>query len=417
MSAWSERIANHGVWNTLTDLAAVIESAASRLDLDADTLAGIERVRAVQELMSQRLSSIDPALLTVPVLDGIFNATGNATGELRAFVTDGVLAHVLNANANIDTALTSLSGVPTLTSGNEVKALGRAAADYRRSTEAALGEVQKVARTITDALQRSNERVEVIATDVTRIKERAETQASDFQAQFSAAQDARSVEHAGNQTSRQERFNAVLIENQEKAVKKLEELSALQVATKATLDQSLSELQASHATRATALLAEMETQKLAIEKLVGVIGNLGVTSGYQKVALAARSEKQLWQSITVVAFLGFIAFAWDAFLPVTGDSFSWPSFAGRALLTVAVGLFAAYAAKQGDKAAQLEAYNRAMALDLEAFGPFISPLPDAKQEEFREKMADRSFVTQRHIGDGQGERSPTGVVDLIRDRI
>ncbi|MEO6331346.1 MAG: hypothetical protein ABIP09_02125, partial [Gemmatimonadaceae bacterium] len=171
-----------------------------------------------------------------------------------------------------------------------------------------------------------------------------------------------------------------------------------------------------HAAKGTAILADMEKQKVAVEKLVGVIGTLGVTSGYQKAAISARNSKWLWQAATVLAFIGFIWFAWQAFLPVMGETFSWPSFAGRALLTVAVGLFAAYCAKQGDKAAQLETHNRGLALELEAFGPFVAPLSPESQEQFRLKIGDRTFGAQQHVAGAQGEHSPTGVVDLLRDR-
>lgn len=44
----------------------------------------------------------------------------------------------------------------------------------------------------------------------------------------------------------------------------------------------MSELQADYATRADVILQEIETHKKSVEKLVGVIGNLGVTSGLPK---------------------------------------------------------------------------------------------------------------------------------------
>lgn len=87
---------------------------------------------------------------------------------------------------------------------------------------------------------------------------------------------------------------------------------------------------------------------------------------------------------------------------------------GRALLTTAIGFAAAYAARQGDKAAQTETFNRGMALELAALGPFLEPLGEEKRSEFRLKVGDRTFG-QAH-GTADGPSSHTNLLAAANDK-
>jgi hypothetical protein len=57
--------------------------------------------------------------------------------------------------------------------------------------------------------------------------------------------------------------------------------------------------------------------------------------------------------------------------------------------------------------------NRKLALELEALGPFLAPLPTELQDKFRLEIGDRSFGRQ-DLGLGRrGEKSPATVVDVL----
>jgi len=164
---------------------------------------------------------------------------------------------------------------------------------------------------------------------------------------------------------------------------------------------------------ATKLRDEITERKEEVEKLVGVIGNLGVTSGYLKTANEAKNSIKLWQGITVAAMIGLIVIAIVAFLPAIGGTFSWGSFAGRVFISLTFGVLAAYAASQADKYQKVERQNRRLALELEAIGPFIAPLPTEKQEEFRMTIGDRSFGHGDGPSGGGDAKSPANLIDIL----
>ena len=112
--------------------------------------------------------------------------------------------------------------------------------------------------------------------------------------------------------------------------------------------------------------------------------------------------------------VGFIGMACYAFLPSVQGSFSWPGFAGRVFVSLSVAVLAAYAGSQADRNQKVERHNRRLALELEAIGPFIAPLPVDKQETFRLTIGDRSFGRGDASGLASDEKSPTGVGDLFK---
>jgi len=110
---------------------------------------------------------------------------------------------------------------------------------------------------------------------------------------------------------------------------------------------------------------------------------------------------------------GIIYVAAKAFLPLVQGGFNWEGFAGRVFVSLTVGVLAAYAAAQADKHIQVERQNRKLALELEAIGPYLAPLPLEKQEEFRLEMGNRSFGRDEIGHRGKAEKSPASVIDIL----
>jgi len=124
----------------------------------------------------------------------------------------------------------------------------------------------------------------------------------------------------------------------------------------------------------------------------------------------------LWQVITVVAMLGFMGFAYHAFLPVLGGEFSWTSFGARAFITATIFVLVAYGVKQADRFFELEKTNRRLALELEAIRPYLADLPEQLQNDFRVEVGRRSFGQAAGFSVGSNDVSPATLLDLIKSK-
>ena len=452
MSQWTDRVQNHAVWEHIRSLVPALDQALDREDIDPSATAGIERVRSVLTLVGKRLAAVDPQLVYTPALDAIAGSIQAAVAEITAYSTDGAIGHIDNANAHADTVLGQLAPLNSAHVADDVVAMRDAIVAHRGTLETQVERAHAVVATLSAAAADVESRVADLTTAVTtesvklsglavdletrfaatieqRLTElgtevgaeraRLLTVGTEFQSQFSTAQEARLREFGDAQTNRQEKFAALMADYTQRLSDQNAEFTKDRDAAFQKHGSDVAELNQNYADSAKTILAEIERHKADVEKLVGVIGNLGVTSGYQKNANYARKATTVWQGFAVLAMLGAIYFAFRAFLPLMQSpqqsvTFVWQNFAGRVVLTVAVFVLAAYAAAQSDKYFEMEQRNRRLALELEAIGRYLAPLPSDKQEAFRLQIGERTFGRDDlALGRKRAGKSPATALDVL----
>lgn len=239
---------------------------------------------------------------------------------------------------------------------------------------------------------------------------------TDYQSQFSSAQDARSAENTAAELARQKAFNDTIAEFIKKLAEQDAEFTKQRTAFVLASETDLGTLVSDFKVKGTEIVDDLEKKQTYVEKLVGVIGNLGVTSGYLRVANQSRWAMWLWQAATVGSMITLSIVAYKTLHAVEGQNgqFSWVSFAARVLVLLSLGVIAAYSGIQGDRLFTEEKRNRKLALELEAIGPYLAPLPVEDQNKFRIQIGERSFGREPDL-QFHG-KSPTSVVDLANSK-
>ena len=241
---------------------------------------------------------------------------------------------------------------------------------------------------------------------------------ADYQGQFSSGQDTRSKEFTLAESTRQTKYNEAINEY----VKKLAEQNAEFTKERAEIfsleSEALGSYRKDYEEKASEILHKVQKQQGHVEKLVGVIGNLGVTSGYLRAANRAQRGMWLWQVMTVGAMgvLSYTAYKTLGLLEYGNGRFNWGGFAARALLLASLGLIAAYSSSQADKLFGDERRNRKLALELEAIGPYLAPLPEEDQHKFRIEIGGRSFGREQDLQPGTHHKSPASLLDLVKSK-
>ena len=415
MAQWSERYKSHQVWELLQNLGPTIDNAFNHEGIDAETLDSLARLKSILSFVGRRLAGADPYLFQGGAFDNLGSALLSVTQEVQSFIANGNVAHIANANTHGDSVLTYLAQVNVQLTTEDFKAAKEAAETYRlgleKSLKAVTGSTSQLSSEIDALRTRTTELSDELATEKTRLS----STVNDFQAQFSTAQELRSSTFANDQMEKQDRFSTLFTEFTQKLGEQNTEFTRQREDLARLHQNELADLKKQFADESTKLLEGILKRKAEVEKLVGVIGNLGVTSGYLKTANEAKTTVRVWQIITVGAMLILIAIAYFAFLPAIHAEFSWSSFAGRVFVALTVGALAAYAGTQADKYQKMERQNRRLALELEAIGPFMAPLSVEQQADFLIKVGERSF------GQGEGAhgdldaKSPTSVANVLAD--
>lgn len=412
MSNWTDRVRSHSVWQQLESLGPAVDQGLGRDDLSPAALAGLNRVKTVVAFTGKRLAAADSILIHTGPLDNLTSSLQAATNEVTSFVANGNDAHIANANSNIDSALAHLAQIVVPVSSKETAGLREAADAYRTALESNLGKAQGALAGYQSELAVLQEKVTTLTSEVTAERQRLSSLASEHQSQFSSAQEARSKDYLEAQTARQDKFAALIADYTQKLADQTTDFARQRDLLAQTQKDELAALTVTYKDTATKILADIQEHREQVEKLVGVIGNLGVTSGYQKAANEARVTARVWQGIALASLGAIIIVAYKAFLPLVQGAFTWEGFAGRVFVSLTVGVLAAYAISQADKYQQVERRSRKLALELEALGPFLASLPTDKQEEFRLRVGDRSFGTSNDLIDSQSADSPKSVIDV-----
>ncbi len=415
MAKWTDNHKSHQLWQHLQELGPAIDSAFSVDGIGTEALDGLARLKSILSFTGRRLSGADPYLIQSGSFDILANSLQSMIQEVQNFVTDGNVSHIATANSQGDTALTHLAQINVQLTTEDFIAAKESAATYRTGIETALQNVTATKDELGAQLGALKDCTAAIAAEIEAERTRLTSITSEFQSQFTTGQEQRTTIFTNDKKEIIEQFFSLIDDYTHKLTDQQSEFTSQRESIAKQHQIELAEMKQQFADDAKKLHEQILQRKAEVEQLVGVIGNLGVTSGYLTTAREAKESLRMWQLITVGAMLVLIAIAFKAFLPAVEAGFTWTGFAGRVFVTLTVGALAAYAGSQADKYMKIERYNRRMALELEAIGPFIAPLDSKDQAEFRIKLGERSFGHSEAAKSHTDIKSPTNVAELLTD--
>jgi hypothetical protein len=444
----------------MKSLGPIIDEAEQLDDVDSAAVEGLERLRSVLTFCGKRLGGTDPVTMSPAPLDAIAGSLESAKTEVEGFLKDRSAAHLVVANSVADAALVHLAQVPGVTTQQELIGLIQAVNSHREvlerqarssseSHKKAESEIKELRTKLEAFSSQSQAAIANLQTQLEVERQKISTQSSEqqklfadaqetrsntynealrkvqenlsqtlteHQRQFSDAQENRNREFTAAQTESQKRFGEMVADYTKRLADQDAEFTKQRDAFVADSEKRLGELHKGYLIEAQRTLTQVKARREEVEKLVGVIGNLGVTSGYQKTANSARNSMWIWQGVAVLALVAVIWFAYHAFLPTMQGEFKWGGFATRVFLTITVGVLAAYAVSQADRFFHMEKQNRKLALELAAIDPFIALLPQDEQFKFKLEIGRRTFAQEESSSVKKGDKSPATTLDVIASR-
>ncbi|MEQ1838222.1 MAG: hypothetical protein ABL858_07805 [Candidatus Nitrotoga sp.] len=495
MSLWIERINTHPIWSELKSLGLAIDLAVAREGNDATAIDGLERIRTVLAFCGKRLAATDPVLIDPRSLTSLNNYLTVARSEIDIYVTDGVASHIVTANARADEILIALPSILAPIATDDLTVINESISSYRTTLENYLQSALATQKKLKEASASNKAKITALDAALAEEQKRLAALVLDFQSQFSTAQDKRASEfsavltdqqskyatnaaeqqtqfskdqdvrnsgYAASQIANQEKFSTLITDYTQKLKDQDKDFAEKLAVAAKTHEDNLELLKSGYADSADKILKEIESHKKDVEELVGVIGNLGITSGYQKVANLARTMLFVWQFVTVAALGGLIFIAYQmafpsptksvsvavespqatsltasshtqqlsekntataspsaivqATPPTATDAAFYQGLATRIFLSLTFGIFAAYAARQASHFLEMERKNRKLALELEALGPYIAPLDKEKQDEFRLKLGGRSFGVHEDTSHKPKQDDPVTAAYLMKPK-
>lgn len=492
MSQWVDRIRNHRIWDLLKSTGPDIDRALARESITPEAIDSLERLKTVLAFCGKRLAATEPVLAHPNTIETLAKHLTEMQANINGFSTAGDIALLNAAHINADNVLEQLAHILGAENCEDLTVISQAAAAYRATLEKHLIEVLDRYGEVIAKIANSEAKLTAIEATIATEQQRLTTILNEQQSQFSATQDKRATEFSAAQNDQLTKFTTAFTELQtlfstaqnarETTFSEFQRVSSEKVATliaaadtqltkhdehylevltatSKNYEDRLEELQTGYADKAAEILGQIEKNKKDVEDLVGVIGNLGVTSGYQKTANSAKRMMYFWQSLTSLSLVGLISVAILTAFPGFGEklfgldfnhkapvvvtvqadkgsgatkvegkaTLSTPSesegglvfyqgLATRIFLALTFGIFAGYAGRQASHFMGIERNNRKLALELEALGPFIEPLGPDERSKFRIQVGERSFGVPEHESDKHKVNDPVTAVDIFRSK-
>jgi len=153
------------------------------------------------------------------------------------------------------------------------------------------------------------------------------------------------------------------------------------------------------------LIERLDKKETEAKKLVNIIGNIGATGNYQRIAEAHKRTADFWR-YTAAGFMALLSLIllitiWKIDL----ETFNWQISLIRILSALVLTYPATYAAKESNKHRKLENQNRKAELELASINSFIEILDDTKKQEIKEKLVEKYFGNKDGFGESDADKS------------
>lgn len=414
MSQWIERIQGHPIFKELSDFEQSVEGAREAAQADSNSFEAWERIERITKFTRSFLSELDPLLVPPSHLSNSQGQIQQARGQLNSFSTSRNIAHLNEANNQLDNVLTYLGTMPRLDKTASITELGDAAIAYKRSVSGLVRTLEKQLSTLTTEKDALQTKLQELTAEVASQKQRADNVITQMQQQFSTAQETRQTEATNHETKRASQFEAAEeIRTKENATAKIQQekvftdfLDSAKTAH-ATLREELT-------TNSKLLISSIEMQKAHAEKVVGIISTEAVAHGYGKTANEERDAARMWRWIAVGALSCWIV-AGVVFFALTYDKdLSLSALARQFLISTPFVLLAGFAALQVSKHQRAERINRQQELEIAAIDPYLATFDDETRNEVKRTLAEKIFG-QREVEPVKGDSKQ--MLDTVSDTL
>lgn len=167
-----------------------------------------------------------------------------------------------------------------------------------------------------------------------------------------------------------------------------------------------------------ALIVELEEKRNQAARIVQVVGNIGATGNYQRIADNESKQANIWRRVTLGIFAVGIGVAAATFAKFWGEPLTAetaPAILIRLLYAIVITTPAWYSARESARHRSNADRARLTELELASIGPFIELLPEEKKIEIRVALTSFYFgrSTEAHVV--KNPFDPAALKELLAD--
>lgn len=375
MSKWEDNYKNHPIHTTLQSLREALEDEALVSD-DINIIDLVDRIRQAESFASSCLENVLPVLTSQGSLNNANSYLQNILNEVNSYKANKNIAHLNNTTNHIDTLVAQFSSFPIPKPSVEEDSFSNILISFKDQAE--------------NIIKFLSEKKQQLETQLNELSNASSDVGQQFgQLLSSVNQQGKNIENTINEFKSQ--FEELKEKsNQDIKIALEENVNKIELLIEEVKNQhgSLMEEQKSNAER---LLSILESKKKEASNLVQIIGNIGITGNYQKIANQEKAAADRWRNISLLLMLGMVgAISLTIFVSVE-NGFDWKLSIFRLMAALVLIIPATYAAKESSRHRALENYNRRAELELASLDPYLEKLPEEKRNQIKENLTEKFF--------------------------
>ena len=352
---------NHTVFQKTEQLVSRLNEEEVKEKLELEKL---DFFLTAAQFLTDRLKVTLPTLLPIAELNAVSLEFENALAQINAYIGNNNVGHIPNAVNNINSALTYIKNFPIPYAKGDLN-FSKSIVQFQKTVEEKLNQTEnqkneletKIEALKLDLESKQNE-LNQIETKISTKEKEIESLTTNFQSQFDTSNTAFSKQVADDRTT----FRAEIDTDREKIK-----------------------------TDTDGIIKDLERKLNDANKLVNVIGNVGVTGNYQIIANEHKKTADNWRTIAIIFMCilsGLLIFSiWKI-----GDiDYDWHKAIIRIIASAILIYPATYASRESGKHRKIENLNRKLELELSSISPFIEILDETKKQEIKAKLVEKYF--------------------------
>jgi len=385
-----ESFNEHKVFDKLEQIQNRLQEDDVREKIELDRLSFYD---SFVEYISERLKITVPVLVNEAELNALANELEAGLSQINAFLGNNNVGHLNNANNNFNSALNRIRNFPLPVPKGKYN-FSKEIANFEKILSEKYELIERENKEFDERLKQLNSIIESKQQKIEELNNLLVQKQNEIIAlTTNYKNDYNNIKATANQQFEQAKakFRQEFDAEKQVFLKEKEVLKEEFETERANYEKEIMELKERISNNTADLIKELERKLEESKKLVNVIGNIGATGNYQKIADYHKVEANKWRWIALSFMVLLTGLLIYTIYHITGGDFNWKVAIVRIVAFSTLLYPATYASKESSKHRKLENINRKLELDIASISPFIEILPDEKKQEIKERMVEKFF--------------------------
>lgn len=391
----ADNFKNHIVFEKLEQLkqALVAENAKEKIGVE-----NFSFFEAVYLFITDRLKLTIPILVQEAELTNLASEIEAGTVQVNSFLGNNNSGHLPNAVNNFNSALNRIKNLPLPLNKGDFD-FSKVVATFQKTVEEAYLSLESLNRKLQEDLKTTQDDLVAKNAQITALQQQLtakETEIKNVLISYNTEfESIKSTNNSSFETEKKKMIDSV--ESDRKNYKEQFEAEKEENKKKFEEQKLLIENQS------TKVIEDLNSKLLEANKIVNIVGNVGVTGNYQNIANQHKQSANFFRWVALGFMVVMSGLLIWSIIELSRGQFDLYKSLVRILAAAVLTYPAVYASRESNKHRKLETQNRNLELELASIGPFIELLPEDKKQKIKEELVSKYFGNTNAISETKAE--------------